>query len=68
MVRGVLYYILNSSDHQHSGEPSPALCVIEEDVNHGTLQKMGLMHYTIDLGTASQATPRGRHSKRAGRA
>jgi hypothetical protein len=29
---------------------------------------MGLMYYTIDSGTASQATPRGRHRKRAGRA
>ncbi len=28
--------------------------------------KMGLMYSTIDSGTASQATPRRRHRKRAG--
>jgi hypothetical protein len=29
-------------------------------------KKMGLMYFTIDLGTASQATPQGRHRKRTG--
>jgi hypothetical protein len=31
---------------------------------HTHTSKMGLMYSTIDSGTASQATPRGRHRKR----
>ena len=41
-------------------------------INHHFLLRLsshlGLMYSTIDSGTASQATPRGRHRKRAGRA
>ncbi len=35
---------------------------------HVFIKKMGLMYSTIDSGTASKATPQGRHRKRAGRA
>jgi hypothetical protein len=70
--------------HPHHLHPSGSLCCLSlcllgplgalwrrvARMHAGLLPslKMGLMYSTIDSGTESQATPRGRHRKRAGKA